>query len=61
MKRKNYQKPVTKVELGIATQMLAASITGNLNGYGTANELIWGDDDEAEVIIFSNEINWNNE
>ena len=61
MGKKDYQEPVTKVELGIATQMLAASITGKINGYGNANELLWGDDDDAEVKMFSDEINWNND
>ena len=48
MKRKSYQKPVTKFELGIATQMLAVSIGALRSGYGDADEQTWGDGNAAK-------------
>lgn len=62
MKSKMYQKPMVKVEAGIVSQMLAASngIGGKIQGYGNANDLLWGDDD-SNVKEFNGEINWNNE
>lgn len=55
-----YQKPKMKVETGIVSQMMATSngIGGKIQGYGDADEQIWGDDDASGVKEFNDEINW---
>lgn len=60
MKRKVYQKPKTKVEKGVVSQVLAASngIGGKIQGYGDANDLLWGDDDKSDVKVYYDGINW---
>ena len=62
MNCKMYQKPKMKVETGIVSQMMAVSngVDSKINGYGNANEQIWGDDDASGVNEFNGEINWDN-